>query len=73
MSEFLRRVKKLENGTGDGTLEYVVMFRDTSGIFRNNAGEIFLPEREEGMWRSTTDDHLVQGWIIMREELRGRI
>jgi len=73
MSDARYRVKALEKVHGDGRLDYVIMFRDTAGVHRSNDGEVFLPEPEEGLWRSTVDDRLVQGWIIMSEDLRGRI
>lgn len=73
MSEYKRRVTRLEKGNGNGQLDYVIMFRDSSGVFRNHDGVIFLPEREDGLWRSTVDNHLVQGWIVTPEKLRERL
>ena len=73
MSDARYRVKALEKVHGDGRLDYVIMFRETAVVHRSNYGEVFFPEPEEGLWRSTVDDRLVQGWIIMSEDLRGRI
>ncbi len=73
MTDVRGRVKALERAHGNGKLEYVIMFKDQSGVFRNSEGEIFLPESEEGLWRSTFDDHQVQGWIVMSEDLRDKL
>jgi hypothetical protein len=72
MSEFMRRIKKLEKGNGDGQTPYIVLFHDNEGVFRDHDGTVYLHVGGD-MWRNQVNDQMVLSSLFLQESLRERI